>query len=75
MINIDITTFFFIMILVPIMIIFFSWLYVEYKHKTLKTKPESQVISRCEICQFPFMHDKDEEIVKCPRCGSYVEWK
>ena len=75
MIEVDVTTFFFIMLTLPIIIIIFSWLFVEYTHKTKQSKPESQIISRCEICQFPFMHDKDEEIAKCPRCGSFLEFK
>ena len=75
MIRVDVTTFFFIMVTLPVIIIVISWLYVEYKHKTKESKPEGQIISRCDICQFPFMHDKDEEIFKCPRCGSYLELK
>ncbi|MCK5706163.1 MAG: hypothetical protein KAI43_00825 [Candidatus Aureabacteria bacterium] len=75
MISVGVTTFFFIIVALPVIVIFFSWLYVEYTHKTKQTKPESQIITRCEICQFPFLHDKDDEISKCPRCGSYLEFK
>ena len=75
MIRIDASTFFVIMVSFPVIIIFISWLYVEYKHKTRESKPESQVISRCNICQYNFMRDKDDEICQCPRCGSYIEFK
>jgi uncharacterized paraquat-inducible protein A len=75
MIGVDITTFFFIMVSLPLVVIFVGWMVVEHRYKTRQTKPESQMISRCEICQFPFMHDKDDEISQCPRCGSYLEFK
>jgi hypothetical protein len=75
MIEVDINTFFFIMIVIPIITLLLSWLYVEQKYKSRQTRPESQIVSRCDICQLPFMHDKDEVISKCPRCGSYLQFR
>jgi len=48
------------------------WLFDQWRARQKRFVPTAAVLVTCDICLHRFFCDKDERLVRCPRCGSLV---
>lgn len=68
--KIDLTTGFFIYLVLTLTGVFIPWIFFEYCKKVKHINPLEKVIFRCIICAHSYLIAKDETLTKCPMCGS-----
>ena len=73
MIEVEISSLFFIYLTITLVILFFSWMYFEFFKKKKGRKKSEKVVLRCSICAHAHLIDTDETFSKCPRCGNLIE--
>ena len=47
-----------------------AWIVFEYRSRNKRYEPPERNVVRCPICAHLYVADRDEPVVKCPRCGS-----
>jgi len=47
-----------------------TWIFLELRSKSKKYEPPQRKVVRCTICAHLYIADKDEAMMKCPRCGN-----
>jgi uncharacterized membrane protein YoaT (DUF817 family) len=70
MIEVDISTAFFVYLAFSLGGLLVSWIYFEYRRKAWHFNPLEKMIFRCKICAHSYMIEKSESISKCPQCGT-----
>ena len=78
MIRLDISTALFFYLLLNVSGVLVLWAFVNPKAKTYAMKQDKDYVWHCSICANVYIDSKNEEISKCPQCGSYnkkSEWK
>jgi len=70
LISLDISTALFIYLLCSVIAVLILWMFRGLRQKETVFKEEEDYIRHCEICAFEYVDSKEENISKCPQCGS-----
>ena len=61
------------LLIVPLSIIMFLWLYDNQKRDERHVVPTRKTLVECDLCLLRFTADKADKYVRCPRCGNLME--
>lgn len=75
MIEVNLSTAFFIYLGLALTGLLGSWIYFEYSRKTWRFNPLEKIIFRCKICAHSYMIESGETLTKCTQCGSLNDVK
>lgn len=71
MIEIELSTAFFLFTTLPLLVVFGIWIFLGFKRPSHKTDPvDKELIWSCSICMHVYVDSKNPEISPCPQCGS-----
>lgn len=75
MIEVRLSTAFFIYLAITLFGLLFSWIYFEYRRKAWHFNSLEKLIFRCKICAHSYMIEQGITMTKCPQCGSLHDVK
>jgi len=73
MIKVDISTALLIYLLGSVVAVLVAWIFLNFGTKMKNFSSEEKYIWNCSICTHTYIDSRNDEISKCPRCGSYNE--
>ncbi len=73
MIKLDLSTFLFLYLLLSAVLLLIAWASLDLGTKMKTFSPDEKFIWHCNICDHNYIDSINDEISKCPRCGSYTE--
>lgn len=70
MFYVNISSVFFIYLVVLLIFIFIVWLIDEFKSRTKRNIATIKGTIKCSLCMQNFIYEKNKTIIRCPYCGS-----
>ncbi len=71
MIPINFITAISIMISFSLLVVFSVWIFYNYKKSDELENTNN--LKQCKYCTYVFFNYKEDDILACPRCGSYLQ--
>ena len=71
MIEVELSTIFFLYLCATMGVIFILWIRSEYQSRTRATHVESERTMACSICLQVYIYRENDTITKCPFCQSF----
>ncbi|MCK4463783.1 MAG: hypothetical protein KAU58_05675 [Candidatus Omnitrophica bacterium] len=71
MIKLDISTALFLYLLFNVIGVLLLWVFFGLRTKRSSFKKDEDYVWRCSICANLYIDSKNQDLSRCPQCGSY----
>ncbi len=73
MIKIDISSALFVYLTITVILVIGVWFLANTRTRLKTYVSEERFIWHCAICYHTYIDSKNEDISRCPKCGSYID--